>query len=146
MGGLLAAGPCGMMKPKEIPVLMLKRAELIAEINIAERRVASLRVHLASIEATIGVFAFAHTPAGRAERRQHAAESRRGQISRAILDILRRADQPLLEREIVERIAVDRGLHADLALTRKVRAALSRRTDGSLVRNGAQAWALVRQP
>jgi hypothetical protein len=135
-----------MMKPKDIPALMNKRAELIAEISIAERRVASLRIHLAAIEGTIGAFAFAHTPAGRAQRRQGAANSRRGQISRTVLDVLRRAGEALSLEEIVKRIAVGNGMDGtDAALANRVRDALARRRDGLVKkqwRDGIAVWSV----
>jgi hypothetical protein len=124
----------------------LKRAELLAEIRIAERRIASIRVHLASIESTIGAFAFAHTPAGRAERRQQAADPLRGRISRTILDVLRRACEALSQEEIVKRIAADRGIDGtDAALTNRVRDALAKRRDGLVTkqwRDGIAVWSV----
>jgi len=147
MGGLLAAGACGMMKPKDIPALMNKRAELIAEIQIAERRISSLRVNLASVESTIGAFAFAHTPAGRLERRQRAADPLRRRISRTILDLLRRAGEALSQEEIAKRVAAGYGMDgADAALANRVRDVLAKRRDGLIIkeiRNDIVVWRIA---
>lgn len=121
-----------MTRAKEVPDLVNKRMLLLAEIQITERRLASLRANLDAIDGRIVSFVI-----GRYERREEG--ERRHGISRAILDTLREAGAPLSKAEIAERIAAARGVAVAKGLAREIAAALQRRKDGLIVKDG-ERW------
>jgi hypothetical protein len=119
------------MKRVRVAALENKRAELMAEIQITGRRMAALLASLASVEAAIST------------ARTAPIARRSDQISRTILDVLRRALTGLSETEIISAVAAERRLAISVGLARQVRAALSRHRDGLLVRDdgeGIAAW------
>ncbi len=119
-----------MIHRKDVPALINKRMLLAAEIAIAERKLASLRASLETTDSAIVAFV-----AGRVDRQ--GGERRQG-ISRAILDALRQAG-PLTKAELVERIAASRGVAVTKELAREIVAALARRKDGLVIRDG-ERW------
>lgn len=119
-----------MIHAKDVPALINKRMLLAAEIAVAERKLASLRVSLEATDSAIVAFVM--------RRSEHQRERRHG-ISRAILDTLREAAAPLSKAEIVERIATARGVAVTKELRREIAAALARRKDGLIVRDG-ERW------
>jgi hypothetical protein len=119
-----------MIHAKEVPNLINKRMLLAAEIAIAERKLASLRASLETADSAIVAFVM-----GRYDRQ--GGERRQG-ISRAILDALRQAG-PLTKGELAERIAAARGAAVSKELAREIAAALARRKDGLVVRDG-ERW------
>jgi hypothetical protein len=130
LGWVLAAEPRGVIHAKDVPALINKRMLLAAEIAVAERKLASLRVSLEATDSAIVAFVM--------RRSEHQRERRHG-ISRAILDTLREAAAPLSKAEIVERIATARGVAVTKELRREIAAALARRKDGLIVRDG-ERW------
>jgi len=115
-----------------VPELVNKRMLLFAEIQIAERRLTSLRTNLDAVDSRIVSFVIARYD------RQEGADRRHG-ISRAILDTLRQAAAPLTKGEIADRIASARGVNVTKALVREIATALRRRKDSLIVRDG-ERW------
>lgn len=125
-----------MIHTKDIPEMINKRMLLAAEIATAERRLASLRVSLESVDGGIVSFVV-----GRYKGREGAKDRRQG-ISRAILDALRQAAAPVTTDEIAAWIAAARGVAVTKELAREVAAALKRRKDGLLVSDG-ERWRIA---
>jgi hypothetical protein len=128
--------------------LRKKRAELSGELIAAEKRVLQLRTDLDCIDGAIRLFDPAAEP-----RKIRPVRTRsvfgpipRGQCSRAILDMLRRADQPMTARDIAAQLAGDYGIDASApgsmkGLVAKVRNTLLHQKGlASELREGAKAW------
>ena len=137
-----------MADPHVISALRQKRAELSGELIAAEKRILQLRDDIASLDRTIRMFdptAEPHTIRP-ILRRKKPTLIPRGQCSRAVLDILRRADAPMTAREIAvhlaERYQMDASnTDAMKALVSKVRNILARQ-NGLLgeMRGEAKVW------
>jgi hypothetical protein len=96
-----------MADPRVISALREKRAELSGELIAAEKRIVELRADIDSLDRTIRVFdptAEPHTIRPILQRKKPTLIPR-GQCSRAILDMLRRADSPMTAREIATQLA-----------------------------------------
>ena len=86
--------------------LKAKRAELDGEVRAAEKRIVQLRADLGAIDHTIRIFDPAAMP-GTIKPKAPRAPSvgfERGDFSRAVLDALREAQEPLTARDIASRI------------------------------------------
>jgi hypothetical protein len=122
-----------MIHAKDVPALVNKRMLLAAEIANAERRLASLRASLESIDGAIVSFVV-----GRHKGREGVKDRSQG-ISRAILDALRQAAAAITVDEIAAQIAATRGVTVTRELSREIAVALRRRKDGLIVRDG-EGW------
>jgi hypothetical protein len=137
-----------MAYPHVISALRDKRAELSGELIAAEKRMAQLRSDIDSLDGAIRVFDPTSEPQKIRPilRRKKPAFIPRGQCSRAILDMLRRADNPMTVRDIVAQFAADYRMDASNsgamnALVAKVRNTLARQKGlASEVRGDAKAW------
>ena len=125
-----------------------KRAELSGELISVEKRILQLREDISSLDRTIRVFdptAELHTIRP-ILRRKKPTLIPRGQCSRAILDMLRHADDPLTAREIASQLAARYQMDASNTdamkpLIAKVRNTLSRQNGlVSETRGDAKAW------
>ena len=122
-----------MADPHVISALKAKRAELSGELISVEKRILQLREDISSLDRTIRVFdptAELHTIRP-ILRRKKPTLIPRGQCSRAILDMLRHADDPLTAREIASQLAARYQMDASNTdamkpLIAKVRNTLSR--------------------
>src|SRR3984893_13775237 len=122
-----------MADPHVISALKAKRAELSGELIAAEKRILQLREDITSLDRTIRVFdptAEPHTIRP-ILRRKKPMLIPRGQCSRAILDMLRHADEPMTAREIAAALAARYQMDASNmdamnALVAKVRNTLPR--------------------
>ncbi|MES2057071.1 MAG: hypothetical protein V4564_14140 [Pseudomonadota bacterium] len=94
--------------------LVAKRAALAGEIERTQDALAKLVQDLAHIDATLRIVApdMAVEAIKPKAFRPPADWSKRGQMTRMVLDILRTARQPMTTREIGERMIVERGLAA----------------------------------
>jgi hypothetical protein len=136
-----------MADPHVISALRAKRAELSGELIAAEKRIIELRADLGSLDRTIRVFdptAEPHTIRPILRRKKTLIP--RGQCSRAVLDMLRRADEPMTAREIAAELALRYQMNASnmdamKALIAKVRNTLARQKGLiSEQRGDAKAW------
>jgi len=96
-----------MADPHVISALRAKRAELSGELISAEKRILQLRDDIAGLDRTIRVFdptAEPHTIRP-ILRRKKPTLIPRGQCSRAVLEILRYAHEPMTAREIAAQLA-----------------------------------------
>lgn len=103
-----------------LPALVTRRAELSGRIGAMQGELQQLHADLASLDAVIRQFDPEYDLGSiRPKYRRAPAAAEFGAMSRAVLDILRRAGGPLPARDIAERIIDERGLNkADRALTR----------------------------
>jgi hypothetical protein len=140
-----------MADPHVISALRNKRAELSGELIAAEKRILQLRDDVANLDRTIRVFdptAEPHTIQPILRRRKSTLIPR-GQCSRAVLDMLRHADDPMTAREIATQLAARYRLNtydtdAMNALIGKLRNTLARQTAlVSELRGDAKVWKLA---
>lgn len=128
--------------------LRKKRAELSGELIAAEKRVSQLRADLDCLDGAIRLFDPAAEPRKicPVQTRLVSGPISRGQCSRAILDMLRRAGQPMTAREIASRLAADYRIDPSNkgvidALVAKVRNTLLRQKGlASELRGATKAW------
>ena len=106
-----------MAEPHVISALIAKRAELDGECRQTEKRLVQLRADLDSIDGAIRVFdpSLAPRTIRPKLKRKPPSHFRHGQFSRAVLDTLRRATEPLSVRDIAMRIASE--FRADVSTT-----------------------------
>src|SRR5580704_10153363 len=140
-----------MADPHVISALRNKRAELSGELIAAEKRILQLRDDVANLDRTIRVCdptAEPHTIEPILRRRKSTLIPR-GQCSRAVLDMLRHADDPMTAREIATQLAARYRLNtydtdARNALIGKLRNTLARQTAlVSELRGDAKVWKLA---
>src|SRR3984893_8209414 len=137
-----------MADPHVISALKAKRAELSGELIAAEKRILQLRDDIASLDRTIRVFDPTAEPHAIRPilRRKKPTLIPRGQCSRAVLEMLRHADEPMTAREIAAQLAARYQMDASnmdamKALIAKVRNILARQKGlGSELRGDAKAW------
>jgi hypothetical protein len=137
-----------MADPHVISALKAKRAELSGELIAAEKRILQLRDDIASLDRTIRVFDPTAEPHAIRPilRRKKPTLIPRGQCSRAVLDMLRHADNPMTAREIAAQFAaryqIDASnMDATKALVAKVRNTLARQKGlVSELRGDTKAW------
>jgi len=135
--------------------LVKKRAELSGELARIHETVAQMVRDLEHLDATIKLIAPDYEPEAIAPKLFRPPEdwSKRGQMSRMVLSILRVAKEPMTTREIASQMILQRGLAMDrkllLLMSKRVGAALrDQREKGRAVSDGAggmyQTWELVR--
>jgi hypothetical protein len=136
--------------------LAKKRAEVAGEIERTHERLRSLAADLEHIDATLRIVApeLAVEAIKPKVFRPPADWSKRGEMTRVVLSILRTARQPMTTREIAERMVVERGLVADTAtlnaMGRRVACALRRQRELGRARSTEgeagfwQLWELAR--
>ena len=128
--------------------LRKKRAELSGDLIAAEKRILQLRADLDCLDGAIRLFDPEAEPRKicPVRLRRTPGAIPRGQCSRAILDMLRRAAEPMTVREIAAQLAADYRIDAAAAgvmnaLVPKVRNTLAhQRGVASELRGGAKAW------
>jgi len=109
--------------------LTKKRAELAGEIEATHERLRQMIADLEHIDATLRIVApQIEVDDIKPKFRPPDDWSKRGQMSRMILDVLRIARQPMTTREIASEMIVRRGMPSDGAMlglmTKRVSAAL----------------------
>lgn len=115
--------------------LVKKRAEVAGEIERLHATLGQLAKDLEHIDATLRVIApdMAVEAIKSKVFRPPADWSKRGEMTRVVLSILRTARAPMTTREIAERMVVERGLQATTAalnaMTRRVACALRRQRE-----------------
>lgn len=136
--------------------LARKRAEIAGEIERTHERLRTLAADLEHVDATLRIVApeLAVETIKPKVFRPPADWSKRGEMTRVVLSILRTARAPMTTREIAERMVVERGLVADAAtlnaMSRRVACALRRQREVGLARSSEgeagfwQLWEIVR--
>lgn len=145
-----------MTEPHIVSALRAKRAELGGHVADLERKLARHRANLANLDATIRLFAPTLDPDSIPPKRTYRRTRyfAKGELSRRILDTLRKADgQPLTTAAIARSIMADKGFPidegalsaaiTDMAIT--VLRRLSKR--GTVIKSGTSRnarWALAK--
>ena len=135
--------------------LVKKRAELAGELANIHNRVAQLVRDIEHLDATLQIVAPDMVPEAIPPRLFQPPDdwSKRGQMSRLVLGILRNAKEPLASRDIASQLILERGMAMDLKLlrlmTKRVGSALRDKRDKGLVRSVEGAglftlWEVVR--
>ena len=113
-----------MSEPHVVAALRAKRTEISGQIRDLERAIKRQRIALAHIDAAIRVFAPDIDPSTiRTKRRyQHAQYFAWGELSRTVLDTLRKAGEPLTGASIAVSIIKAKGFpKEDARLTASIR-------------------------
>jgi hypothetical protein len=135
--------------------LKRKRAEITGEIARCQAQLQKLATDLEHIDGTLRIIApdFVQESVLPKIFTPPKTWSKRGEMSRAVLSILRVAKEPLTAREMAAQLIVQRGLAADNALlavmTRRVAGCLRDKRDAGLVRSLEETglwlqWEIVR--
>ncbi|WBH15011.1 hypothetical protein [Sphingomonas radiodurans] len=136
--------------------LAKKQAELAGEIERTHERLRSLAADPEHIDAMLRIIApeMAVEAIKSKVVRPPADWSKRGEMTRMVLSILRTARAPMTTREIAERMVVERGLQADTAtlnsMARRVACALRTQREKGVARSQEgeagfwQLWEVVR--
>lgn len=100
--------------PHVVTALIAKRRELAGQIEHIQGELRRTTVELDHVEATLRIFAPTIDLEGLAPRPVPTAHHAfRGEVSRIILEALRKADRPLSTTELTERVMKERGLNMD---------------------------------
>lgn len=138
-----------------LDALKRKRAEMTGEIALCHARLQQLSADLEHLDATIRLFApdFVQESILPKVFTPPKSWSKRGEMSRAVLSILRVAKGPLSTREIAAMIVDQRGLENDAGIlnimTRRVGHVLRDKRERGLVRSVEETglwllWEIVR--
>jgi len=134
-----------MAESHVVSALVSKRAEIAGMIARTQQQLGQFRADLAHVDATIRLFAPAMVPETISAKkiRQSDLVFERGELSRRVLDALRRAGAPIRAPDLVRAVMINIGLdpadHASFAHVQwKVRDTLSRLNKrGLLASDGA---------
>lgn len=101
-----------MTEPHVLSGLVRKRAELAGEIEALHKRMSQMIADLSNLDATILLFDPDYEIEGIKPKQFRPPDdwSKRGEMARAVLAVLRRADKPMMCREIAQQIMIERGL------------------------------------
>ena len=129
-----------------ISALRRKRAELAGLIPDAERRLASLREAVASLDVTLRLFDPDASPENIKPRRTYKRRTgfARRELPRLVADEVRKASEPLSAHAIAALIASGKGIDGDEAIAKQVSATLNQMQRRDVVvrtgENGAALW------
>ena len=135
--------------------LVKRRTEIAGDLARLHDQVGQAVRDLEHLDATIRIIAPDYEPETIAPKMFRPPDdwSKRGQMSRMILSILRNAKEPITAREMAAKMILERGLAMDQKLlklmTKRVRCALrDQRAKGVAMSDGAggmyQLWTMVR--
>ena len=135
-----------MAESHVVSALRHKRSEISGEIIAAERRITDLRAALVHVDATLKLFAGSEVnpeaipPRLPKPTRTLPAPSGRGDITRAVLDVLRQSDCGVSAGDVAEKVAQVLGVALDTSARRQafneqIRNALYRQRDRGLLVN-----------
>lgn len=135
-----------MAESHVVSALRHKRGEIAGEIIAAERRITDLRAALVHVDATLKLFAGSEAnpeaipPRLPKPTRALPAPSGRGDITRAVLDVMRQTDCSLSSADIAEKVAQALGIVLDSSARRQafneqIRNALYRQRDRGILVN-----------
>ena len=129
--------------------LVKRRAELSGEGDALRAKLARIAIDLGHLDAVIRQFDPEYDMATiRPKRPQSLDAAKRGERGRAVLDVLRKASEPITAAEMVRRVLVDQGQDPkDHALVRQVakrfETALARQERRGVVRARREAGQAV---
>ncbi len=102
-----------MGEPHVISALTRKRARISGELLKAEKRCEAMRLHLVSLDHSLRLFGYEGDPADIKPVKRRRRLFRYGELSRAVMDVLRAAEGPLSDAELVDRVMAAKALDAE---------------------------------
>jgi hypothetical protein len=92
--------------------LLTKRAELLGEAESIRDRLAAIKNDIEALDRTLKVLDYDGDLDAQMPRQKRHVVFGRGELTRQVLSILRRADKPLTSRQIAQEIVSDSGMDA----------------------------------
>lgn len=104
-----------MAEPHVVSALVKKRAELAGDIDTAQAKLRQMILDLESLDKTLLMFDPSYQIASIKPKAFRPPEdwSKRGEMTRLILGILRQATEPLTSQDIALQLMLERGLNRD---------------------------------
>ncbi len=102
-----------MSETHAISALKRKRAVIAGELAQAEKRCTAMREHLAALDQTLKLMGYEGDPAAIKPVKPIRRLFRRGELPCALRDILRTANGPMTDGELVARVMAMKGLDPD---------------------------------
>jgi hypothetical protein len=99
-----------MAQTPVIYALKRKRAVISGELRKAEDRCAAMRQHLAAMDQTLKLMGYEGAPEDIRPIKPRGRLFRQGELPRAIMDILRQANGPMTDGELVVLVMAMKGL------------------------------------
>jgi hypothetical protein len=101
-----------MAESHVVSALVNKRAEIVGMITRTERQLGQFRADLVHLDATIRLFAPEMEPKTIPAKRIRQSDLwfEQGELSRHVLDALRRAGEPIRAPDLVKAVMIDKGL------------------------------------
>jgi hypothetical protein len=101
-----------MAESHVVSALVNKRAEIVGMITRTERQLGQFRADLVHLDATIRLFAPEMEPKTIPAKRIRQSDLwfEQGELSRRVLDALRRAGEPIRAPDLVKAVMIDKGL------------------------------------
>ena len=96
-----------------IPALKRKRARIAGELAQSEKRCEAMRLHLVALDHSLRLFGYDGDPADIKPVKRRRRLFRHGELSRAVMDVLRAAEGPLSDAELVDRVMAAKALDAE---------------------------------
>ena len=102
-----------MGEPHVISALKRKRARIAGELAQSEKRCEAMRLHLAALDHSLRLFGYDGDPADIKPVKRRKLLFRRGELPRAIMGILRTANGPMADADLVERVMAMKALDVE---------------------------------
>ena len=102
-----------MGEPQVISALTRKRATISGELLKAEKRCEAMRLHLAALDTSLRLMGYEGDPEDIKPVHRKRRLFRRGELQRAIMDVLRAAEGPLSDADLVDRVMAVKSLDAE---------------------------------
>ena len=99
-----------MGEPHVISALKRKRAVISGELAKSEKRCEAMRLHLAALDTSLRLMGYEGDPAAIKPVQRRRRLFRRGELQRAILDVLRTADGPMSDETLVDMVMAMKAL------------------------------------
>ena len=102
-----------MAETHVISALKRKRAVISGELGQAEKRCEAMRLHLVALDQTLRLMGYEGDPADIRPVQRRRRLFRRGELQRAIMEILRTAGGPMTDAELVDRVMATKALDGE---------------------------------
>lgn len=135
--------------------LLTKRADLFNEAEIIRERLAAIKNDVDAIDRVLQTLGYEGDLDAKMPRQKRHVIFGKGELSKQVISVLRRASGPLTSREIAQDIVNDSGLDARdrkfvNELTKRVGKACRQYKTGCIVKatdeRGNVVWSIVRRP
>ena len=102
-----------MAEAHVISALKRKRARIAGELAQSEKRCEAMRLHLVALDHSLRLFGYDGDPADIKPVKRRRLLFRRGELPRAIMGILRTANGPMADADLVERVMAMKALDVE---------------------------------